>query len=63
MPLASLGVTVFTIAIGLYLIRRFLLMTSRINWIFNITVAASVCIWLVQASGLWANLLRLRVPR
>jgi len=63
MPLLNLGVTVIVIAIGLGLIRHYLRMTARVNMILNVIVAAIVCAWLVEASGLWGSVTKFHLPR
>jgi len=55
MPLLSLVVTLIVVGVGLYLINRYIPMASSIKTILNVVVVVVVCIWLLQATGLWAN--------
>jgi hypothetical protein len=51
------------VGVGLYLINRFIPMQSTIKTILNAVVVIVVCIWLLQAAGLWASVTNFRLTR
>ena len=55
MPLLNVVVMLIVVGVGLYLINRFIPMASSIKTILNVVVVVVVCIWLLQAAGLWTN--------
>ena len=61
MPLLNIVVMLVIVGVGLYLINRYVPMASSIKTILNIFVVVVVCVWLLQISGLWTGLPRLRV--
>ena len=61
MPLLKIVVMLVIVGVGLYLINRYVPMASSIKTILNIFVVVVVCVWLLQISGLWTGLPRLRV--
>ena len=63
MPLLNVVVMLIVVGVGLYLINRFIPMASSIKSILNVVVVVVVCIWLLQAFGLWTNVSNLRLTR
>jgi len=63
MPLLNVVVMLIVIGVGLYLINRFIPMASSIKSILNVVVVVVVCIWLLQAFGLWTNVSNFRLTR
>lgn len=63
MPLLNIVVVLIVVGVGLYLINRFIPMASSIKSILNVVVVVCVCIWLLQAVGLWSSVSSFRVPR
>lgn len=63
MPLVTLVVTLIIVGVALYLINRFIPMASSIKTILNVVVVVVVCLWLLQASGLFANASTFRLTR
>ncbi len=63
MPLINLVLTLMVVGILLWLINTYVPMAGSIKTILNVVVVVVVCIWVLQAFGLWSNVLRYRVPR
>jgi hypothetical protein len=63
MPLMSLVVTLIVVGVGLYLINRYIPMASSIKTILNVVVVVAVCIWILQAVGIWTDVAGFRVTR
>jgi hypothetical protein len=63
MPLVNLVVVLIIVGVGLYLINRYIPMASAIKSILNIVVVVSVCVWLLQATGMWGNVSSFRVGK
>jgi hypothetical protein len=63
MPLLNVVVMLIVVGVGLYLINRFIPMASSIKTILNVVVVVVVCIWLLQAGGLWTNVSNFRITR
>jgi undecaprenyl pyrophosphate phosphatase UppP len=63
MPLLNLVLVLVVIGIALYLINNFIPMAASIKTILNVVVVVAVCVWVLQAVGLWAGIssYRLRV--
>jgi hypothetical protein len=51
------------VGIGLWLINRFIPMAGSIKTILNIVVVVSVCVWVLQVTGLWGPLSSYRFSR
>jgi hypothetical protein len=51
------------VGVGLYLINRYIPMASSIKTILNVLVVVVVCVWLLQAVGLWGGLSTYRITR
>ncbi|MGA3074791.1 MAG: Thivi_2564 family membrane protein [Bryobacteraceae bacterium] len=61
MPLINLVVVLIVVGVGLYLINRYIPMASSIKTILNVLVVVVVCVWLLQATGLWGNVTSFRL--
>lgn len=63
MPLLNIVILLIIVGVALSLINRFIPMASSIRTILNVVVVIAVCVWLLQAFGLWANVTTFRLPR
>jgi len=63
MPLLNVVVMLIIVGVGLYLINRYIPMASSIKTILNVVVVVMVCVWLLQAVGLWDNVSTFRLTR
>ena len=63
MPLLNLVVVLIVVGVGLYLINRYIPMASSIKTILNIVVVVAVCVWVLQAVGLWGDITNFRLTR
>ena len=63
MPLVSLVITLVVVGFVLWAINRFIPMASSIKSILNIVVVVAVCVWVLQATGVWGPISRVRLPR
>jgi hypothetical protein len=63
MPLLNIVVMLMLVGVALYLINRFIPMASSIKSILNIFVVVVVCVWLLQAVGLWGNVTSFRLAK
>jgi hypothetical protein len=63
MPLLNLIVVLIVVGVALYLINTYIPMASSIKTILNVVVVVVVCVWLLQAAGLWANVTSFRLTR
>ena len=63
MPLINLVVTLIVVGVVLYLINRYIPMASSIKTILNVVVVVFVCVWVLQAVGLWGDLTNYRLTR
>jgi hypothetical protein len=63
MPLVNLVVVLIIVGVALYLINRYIPMASSIKTILNVLVVVVVCVWLLQATGLWGNVTSFRLAR
>ncbi len=61
MPLANIVVILIVVGVALYLINRYIPMASSIKSILNIVVVVAVCIWVLQAFGLWEHVRTFRL--
>ena len=61
MPLLNLVVVLIIVGVALYLINRYIPMASSIKTILNVLVVVVVCVWLLQATGLWGNVTSFRL--
>lgn len=63
MPLLNIVVVLIIVGVALYLINRYIPMASSIKSILNVVVVVGVCVWLLQAVGLWGNVSSFRLSR
>jgi len=63
MPLINLVFVLIVIGVGLWLINRFIPMASSIKTILNVVVVVAVCVWVLQAVGLWADITSFRLSQ
>lgn len=63
MALLNIVVILIVVGMGLYLINRYIPMASSIKSILNIVVVVAVCVWLLQAAGLWSGISSFRITR
>jgi hypothetical protein len=63
MPLLNVVVILIVIGVGLHLINRYVPMASSIKTILNVVVIVIVCVWLLQATGLWAGVSSFRLGK
>jgi hypothetical protein len=61
MPLLNLVVVLVVVGVALYLINRYIPMASSIKSILNVVVVIVVCVWLLQAVGLWSSVTSFRL--
>ena len=61
MPLINLVVVLIIVGVALYLVNRYIPMASSIKTILNVVVVVAVCVWVLQATGLWANVTSFRL--
>jgi hypothetical protein len=62
-PLLNIIVLLIVVGVGLYLINRYIPMASSIKSILNVVVVVVVCVWLLQAVGLWGDVTSFRLHR
>jgi predicted membrane protein len=63
MPLIYIVLVLLVVGIALWLIDKYVPMAGSIRAILNTVVIVAVCIWVLQAFGLWSRVLQYRVPR
>jgi hypothetical protein len=63
MPLVNLVVVLIVVGVALYLINRYIPMASAIKTILNVVVVVAVCVWLLQAVGMWGSVTSFKVGR
>jgi predicted membrane protein len=63
MPLINLVIVLIIVGVALYLINRYIPMASSIKSILNIVVVVAVCVWVLQAVGLWSSVSNFRIGR
>ncbi|MGA3202869.1 MAG: Thivi_2564 family membrane protein [Bryobacteraceae bacterium] len=63
MPLVNLVVVLIIVGVALYLINRYIPMASAIKSILNIVVVVAVCVWLLQATGMWGSVTNFKVGK
>jgi len=62
-PLLNVVLVLIVVGVGLYLINRYIPMAASIKTILNVVVVVVVCVWLLQAAGLWGHLTNFRLRR
>jgi len=63
MPLVYIILVLLVVGVVLWLINNYVPMASSIKAILNLIVVVVVCIWVLQAFGLWNDVLHYRVTR
>ena len=63
MPLMNIVIALIVVGVGLWLINRYIPMASSIKTILNAVVVVAVCVWVLQAVGLWAQFSTFRITR
>jgi hypothetical protein len=63
MPLLNLVVALIIVGVALYLVNRYIPMASSIKTIMNVVVVVGVCVWVLQATGLWGDVSSFRLTR
>jgi predicted membrane protein len=63
MPLVYIVLALIVVGMVLWLINTYIPMAGSIKSILNVVVVIVVCVWLLQAFGLWQTILNYRVPR
>jgi predicted membrane protein len=56
MPLIYIVIALIVVGVALYLINTYIPMASSIKTILNVVVVVSVCVWVLQAVGLWGRI-------
>jgi hypothetical protein len=59
--LINLVVVLIIVGVALYLINRYIPMASSIKTILNVLVVVVVCVWLLQATGMWGSVTSFRL--
>jgi hypothetical protein len=63
MPLVYVVLALIVVGMALWLINTYIPMAGSIKAILNVVIVMVVCIWLLQAFGLWQSVLNYRVPQ
>jgi hypothetical protein len=63
MPLLNIIIVLIIVGVALHLINRYPPMASSIKSILNVVVVVLVCVWLLQATGLWNGVSTFRLTR
>jgi predicted membrane protein len=63
MPLVNLVIALIVVGMLLWLVNRFIPMAGSIKTILNIVVVVAVCVWVLQATGLWGPISNYRITR
>lgn len=63
MPLIYVVLTLLVAGVILWLINTYVPMAGSIKTILNLVVVAVVCVWVLQAFGLWQSVLNYRLPQ
>ena len=63
MPLLTLVFGLIVVGVALWLINRYIPMASSIKTILNVVVVVAVCVWVLQATGMWSGLSSYRIGR
>ena len=63
MPLLNIVVVLIIVGVALSLINRYIPMASSIKTILNVVVVAVICVWVLQAMGLWGDVSGFRLTR
>ena len=63
MPLVYIVLVLIVVGMALWLINNYIPMAGSIRTILNAVVVIAVCVWVLQAVGLWGTVTSYRVPR
>jgi len=63
MPLIYVVLALIVVGMVLWLINTYIPMAGSIKAILNVIVVIALCVWLLQAFGLWQTVLNYRVSR
>jgi hypothetical protein len=63
MPLLNIVLALIVVGVVLWLVNRYIPMASSIKTILNVVVVVVVCVWVLQAAGLWGHLSSYRIAR
>jgi len=63
MPLIYVVLVLLVAGIALWLINTYVPMAGSIKAILNVVVVLVVCVWVLQAFGLWNTVVNYRVPQ
>jgi hypothetical protein len=63
MPFIYLILSLIVVGMLLWLVNNYIPMASSIKTILNVVVVVMVCVWVLNAFGLWTTLVNYRVPR
>ena len=63
MPLIQVIIVLIVVGVLLGLINRYIPMAESIKSILNAVVVIAVCVWVLQAVGLWGDVVSYRVHR
>ena len=61
MPLLNLVIALIVVGVCLYLINTYIPMASSIKSILNVVVVVLVCVWVLQALGVWGSFSNFRL--
>jgi predicted membrane protein len=63
MPLVYVVLVLIIVGMLLWLINTYIPMAGSIKTILNVVVVLAVCVWVLNAFGLWTPVVNYRVPR
>jgi hypothetical protein len=63
MPLIYIVLVLMLVGVALWVINTYIPMAGSIRAILNAVVVVVVCIWVLQAFGIWTDVLNYRVTR
>jgi hypothetical protein len=61
MPLLNVVIVLIVVGVALYVVNTYIPMASSIKTILNIVVVVAVCVWVLQAMGLWNSVSNFRL--
>ena len=56
MPLINIVIVLIVVGVALWLINSFSPMAGSIKSILNVVVVIAVCVWVLQAVGMWGRI-------
>ena len=62
MPLIYIVFMLILVGMAMWLVNTYIPMAGSIKTILNVVVVLSVCVWLLKAFGLWADITNYRIP-